>query len=214
MINLVDATNWTCLERLDLTNTQITRIPRYPPTLKHLILSENSHLTFGADEDNPTPLPLLETFACSSTRIDGETLKLIVGDAIKAGNLKRLTIGDRLVNERPNLVKNEFPPSETVEDLSLVAMNLNDRCALEVVDLYPNLKRLDMSSTKITGVAVKAFVKMGIRWLKINDCEMIGIDAVEWARGKDIEVIHNFVGQGVRMRVHARFADSVFANSF
>ncbi len=214
MIDLIDATNWTRLERLDLTNTQITRIPRYLATLKHLILSENPHLTLRADEDKPTPLPLLETFACSSTSIDGETLKLIVGDSIKAGNLKRLTIGDRLVNERPNLVKNEFPPSEIVEDLSLVAMNLNDRSALEVVNLYPNLKRLDISSTKITGVAVKAFVKMGIKWLKINDCGMIGIDAVEWARGKDIEVVHNFAGHGVRMKVPTRFADSVFANRF
>ncbi|KAI9055609.1 hypothetical protein LZ554_000554 [Drepanopeziza brunnea f. sp. 'monogermtubi'] len=213
MLPLIDAKNWTALERLDLTNTSITSLPKYPATLKHLVLRKNPKLTFGVNDELPAPLPLLETFACSSTSLDGNALKLIVGDSIEGGNLKSLELGDRHVNERPNLVKDDFPASETVEELSLAGMLLDDRSAPEVVGLYPNLKRLDMSNTRITGVSVKAFVKMGIKWLKINGCDSISIDAVQWARGKDVEVNHNFVGQGVQMRQHPSIRDSAFANN-
>lgn len=118
------------------------------------------------------------------------------------------------MNPNVGLVKEEFPPCETLEELSLASMILNDRTALEIVSLYPNLKMLDISATHITGVAVKAFVSMGLKWLKINECDRISADAVEWARGKDIEIIHNLLSRGVRVRGAARFADSVFGSSF
>ncbi|KAH9213407.1 hypothetical protein DL95DRAFT_339186 [Leptodontidium sp. 2 PMI_412] len=213
-VHLVDATPWKALERLDLTDTQLTRLPKFPPTLKHLVLSENPQLNLRPDEERPTLLPLLETFACASTALDGEALKVITAASIKAGNLKRLTIGDRMVNPRESLVKDEFPPCETLEELSLASMVLSDKPALEIVSLYPNIKRLDISATHITGVAVKAFVNMGLKWLKINECDRISADAVEWARGKDIEIIHNLLSQGTRVRGAARFADSVFGSIF
>jgi len=212
--NLVDATAWRYLERLDLTDTQITRLPKLPPTLKHLVLSENPQLNLGPDEERPTLLPLLEAFACASTSLNSEALKILTAASIKSGSLKRLTIGDRIVNPNVGLVKEEFPPCETLEELSLASMILNDRTALEIVSLYPNLKMLDISATHITGVAVKAFVSMGLKWLKINECDRISADAVEWARGKDIEIIHNLLSRGVRVRGAARFADSVFGSSF
>ncbi|PVH80762.1 hypothetical protein DL98DRAFT_515158 [Cadophora sp. DSE1049] len=214
VVNFVDATAWNSLERLDLTDTQLTRLPKFPPTLKHLVLSENPQLNLGPNEEPPTLLPLLETFACASTAIDGETLKIITAASIKAGNLKRLTIGDRTVNPNTSLVKEEFPPCETLEELSLASMILNDRTALEIVSLYPNIKRLDISATYITGVAVKAFVNMGLKWLRINECDRISADAVEWARGKDIEIIYNLLSRGIQVRGAARFADSVFGSSF
>lgn len=108
-------------------------------------------------------------------------------------------------------MKDEFPPCDTLEELSLASMTLNDRSALEVTGLYPNLKRLDISATLITGVTVKAVVKMGVEWLKINDCEKIGTDAVEWARGKGVDVLHSFPSQGGAGRGSQRFADGVFA---
>ena len=49
---------------------------------------------------------------------------------------------------------------------------------------------------------------------EINECDRISADAVEWARGKDIEIIHNLLSRGVRVRGAARFADSVFGSSF
>ncbi|KAH7350943.1 hypothetical protein BKA65DRAFT_549929 [Rhexocercosporidium sp. MPI-PUGE-AT-0058] len=213
-VHLVDATPWKALERLDLTDTQLTRLPKFPPTLKHLVLSENRQLHLRPDEERPALLPLLETFACASTALDGEALKAITAASIKAGNLKRLTIGDRMVNTRESLVKEDFPPCESLEELSLASMILSDRPALEIVGLYPNIKRLDISATHITGVAVKAFVNKGLKWLRINECDRISADAVEWARGNDIEIIHNLVSQGISVRGAARFADSVFGSSF
>ncbi|PBP18355.1 F-box domain protein [Diplocarpon rosae] len=211
-IPFVDATTWTTLEHLDLSNTKITNLPALPPTLKHLALNENPQLKLAASEDRPTLLPLLQSFECHSTALDGNALALILEASIKVGNLQILKVGGRLVNGRPNLVANEFPASESVEELSLASMDIGDRVALEVVGLYPNVKKLDMSSTRITGVAVKAFVQNGVKWLKMNHCESVGVDAVDWARGKGVEVMHNFGGQGVQVRVRPRFADSVFAN--
>ncbi|KAK0108413.1 hypothetical protein ONS95_003221 [Cadophora gregata] len=213
-VHVVDATAWKCLERLDLTDTQLSRLPKFPPTLKHLVLSENPQLHLRPDDEKPTLLPLLETFACASTSLDGEALKIITAASIRAHNLKRLTVGDRMVNPNTGLVKEEFPPCETLEELSLASMILNDRTALEIVSLYPNVKRLDISATHITGVAVKAFVNMGLKWLRINECDRISADAVEWARGKDIEIIHNLLSRGIQVRGAARFADSVFGSSF
>lgn len=214
MVPVADATKWVALERLHLTDTSIKSLPRFPPTLKHLFLSRNTSLTLTADEEKPIALPLLETFACASTALDGNALKLIVGEAIENGNLRTLEVGDRHVNERPNLVKDDFPASGTVENLSIANTILTDISATAVVGLYPNLKRLDISNTRISGVSVKAFVKMGIKWLKINGCESISADAVQWARSKGIEVHHNLVGQGLQMRLHPTFRDSAFANNF
>ncbi|KAI6709791.1 hypothetical protein JHW43_007682 [Diplocarpon mali] len=211
--SFVDATNWTNLERLDLTNTKITTLPALPPTLKHLVLSENPKLKLANSEERPIILPLLQSFECHSTALDGEALSFILGASIKAGNLKILKAGGRLLNGRPHLVTNEFPASESVEELSLASMDIGDNVALEVVGLYPNVKKLDMASTRITGVAVKAFVENGLEWLKMNHCESVSVDAIDWARGQGVEVIHNFVGQGVQMRVRPRFADSIFATS-
>ncbi|KAL2071543.1 hypothetical protein VTL71DRAFT_12778 [Oculimacula yallundae] len=214
VVNLVDATPWKALERLDLTDTQLTRLPKLPPTLKHLVLSENPQLNLGPNEERPSPLPLLEIFACASTALDSEALKILTSASIKAGNLRRLTIGDRMVNPNQDLVKEEFPACDTLEELSLASMILTDRPALDIVSLYPNIKRLDISATHISGVAVKAFVNMGLKWLRINECDRISADAVEWARGKDIEIIHNLMSRGTQVRGAARFADSVFGSSF
>ncbi|CZT41223.1 uncharacterized protein RSE6_00942 [Rhynchosporium secalis] len=213
--HLIDATPWKALEHLDLTDTQLNRLPDFPSTLKHLVLSENRVLNLGPNEARPHPLPLLEIFACASTALDAEALKAITAASIKAGNLKRLTIGDRMVNPNTSCITDEFPACDTLEELSVANMILADRQAMEIVALYPNLKRLDMSGTGITGVAVKRFIESGVKWLRINGCDSISADAIEWARGKEgVEIIHNLMSRGVKSRASARFADSVFGSSF
>ena len=49
-----------------------------------------------------------------------------------------------------------------------------------------------MSATPITGVAVKTFVEMGVRRLNLDECESVSTDAVEWARGKGVDVSFRF----------------------
>ena len=201
---------WTFLESLDLTNTQLKCLPKLPPTLRHLILSDNTLLNFSQDEEEPTALPLLETFACDSTQLDASIIKIITAASIKAGNLKRLSLGRRLCEWLPGApVEEEYPPSETLEELSLSFLIIGDQRAVQVTSLYPKLHRLDVSGTKVTGVAVRQFVDMGITWLGLNECEQVGPDAVEWARGKEVEVSFNFPSRSANMR-NARFRDLAF----
>ena len=85
-----------------------------------------------------------------------------------------------------------YPASTTVEDLSLAGAWLRDGEVIPIVDLYPNVSTLDVSYTRVTGVAVKHFVNMGVKRLKVNECLEISPDAVEYARGKGVDVEFNF----------------------
>jgi len=211
--NGIDLTKWADLQHLDLSNTGLRRIPKLPPTLRHLILSKNPHLESreGGDDEAPA-LSLLETLDCGSTALSGQLIKALTSHSIKAGNLKRLCIGDRLVEWRGAPVEEEYPSSNAVEELSLASLLIWERRMLEIVNLYPNLRKLDVSGTKVTGVAVRHFVNMGIKWLKLDECNEVSSDAVEWARGKGVEVEFNFPSLSVG---HATgFRDSVFAGVF
>jgi F-box/TPR repeat protein Pof3 len=207
---ITDLSAWTSLESLDLTNTQLIRLPRLPPTLRHLILSDNIFLEFDRDGEEPTVLPLLESFACASTHVEGYAIKMITAASIEAGNLKRLSLGRRLCEWLPGAsVEEEYPPSETLEELSLSFLIIGDQRVVQVASLYPKLHKLDVSGTKVTGVAVRQFVDMGITWLGLNECEQVGLDAVEWARGKGVDVSFNFPSRSANSR-NARFRDLGF----
>lgn len=209
IVNIFNLAAWTQLEYLDLTNTQITRFPILPGSLKHLILADNPLL---AIHDVPelltlTSMPLLETFNVHATAIDSQAVRHLTSDAIIHQHLKKFNLGGRM-NATPDIpVEQEFPKSESVEELSLALLHLKDDRAMDIVELYPNLRRLDMSGTKITGVAVKDFVKRGIIKMKLDECDSISPDAVEWARGKGIEISYNFPSR----TGPPRFADSALA---
>jgi len=92
-----------------------------------------------------------------------------------------------------NSVAEEYPASQTVEELSLSSCALlSEKRILDIVGLYPSLKRLDISYTKITGVAVKIFIEKGIKWLAMNECNHVGADAVDYARSQGVEVEFDF----------------------
>lgn len=197
MAIVFDLEPWKFLETLDLTNTQITQFPKLPATLKHLTLADNPLLTIRSQEEllALTALPLLETFNCHTTALDAASVMHITSESILQGHLKKLYIGGRMNADDQTPVELEFPSSGTVKELSLACLHLTDRRALQVVGLFPNLRKLDLSNTKITGVAVKEFVGKGITSLKLNECDDISTDAIEWARGKGISVEYKFPSQ-------------------
>jgi F-box/TPR repeat protein Pof3 len=134
----------------------------------------------------------------------GELIKDITRSSIKNGNLKTLNLGFRLAESMDVPVIEEYPASNTLEELSLAGSILRERRIIDIVNLYPKLSKLNVSNTKITGVAVKHFVSVGIKWLKLDECSEISPDAVEYARGKDVEVEFNFPSRrqiGFRDRV-------------
>ena len=197
---------------LDISNTRLQEIPVFPSSLRHLTLRKMVRLGAFNSGDEIYELPLLETFDCGGTAISANLVKAITLQSIKAGNLKTLYMGDRLVEFSPGVsVGDEFPASNTVEELSLASLIIRERRIIEIIKLYPNLRRLDVSSTKVTGVAVKHFVDIGIQWLKLDECSDVSPDAVGYARDKDVEVEFNFPSRTGRV---ASFRDASFTGVF
>lgn len=188
--------SWDGLRELDLSNTWLNRFPRLPSTITRLILKNNPQLKdadLGADESDYL-LPLLEEFDCEGTDLTTKFITKITQPSIKLGNLRVLLIGRRLSELPPHnpVVKRIYPASTTVRELSLASLQESDDYIMVVVELYPNLRKLDVSGTKITGVAVKKFVKRGVEKLILNECANVSGDAVDWARGRGVEVEFNF----------------------
>ena len=200
------------MESVGITNCTFQQLPIFPANLKHLMLCKMVQLGSRTIGDETYELPLLESFDCSGTAISAQLVKAITLQSIKAGTLKKLSMGDRLVDFAPGIpVTDEFPASNSVEELSLASLIIREKRILEIVKLYPNLKKLDVSSSKVTGVAIKHFVELGIKWLKLDECSDVSPDAVEYARGKDVEVEFNFPSRSGRVTT---FRDASYTGVF
>ncbi|KAG0652565.1 hypothetical protein D0Z07_0160 [Hyphodiscus hymeniophilus] len=197
------------IETLSLTNSHLRVMPLFPPSLKNLKISHNRQLGAYVPGNETYDLPHLESFDCSGSALTNLVVKAFTLQSIKAGTLKRLYIGDRLTEYMPGTpVEDEYPASNSVEELSIASMILREKRLMEIVALYPNLQRLDVSGTKITGVAVKQLVQMGIRWLKLDECSEVSPDAVDYARGKGVDVQFNFPSRSGRL---GSFRDASYA---
>lgn len=193
-----DATGWENLENL-IIPANITRWPPNLPTgLKSLNMS-GSLVDFpvaGDDQPELPVLPFLEEFAAESmglvpgvTNVPSPTpddLKKLLAPSIEAGNLRVLCMGN------PNCVNYDLTKdldfsnidspegAKSVTDLSVYGMGLKEQKLIEYVDLFPNVKRLNISQTKAGGAAIKHFVDRGIRHLQITDCN-VAQDAKNYA---------------------------------
>jgi F-box/TPR repeat protein Pof3 len=68
----------------------------------------------------------------------------------------------------------------------------NHGMVLTGIETFKNLRRIDLSSTWVTGVGVRSLVqglKGKLERLDVSQCRHLGQDAVEWARSQGIEVI-------------------------
>lgn len=196
----VDMTPWTKLRILTLGGTYFDRLPKLPRTLRDLALLKAPKLNRNMLEiQGENPLPMLEMFDCTGTNVCDGFIKAITLESTKRGNLRELRIGYRAVNPHIS-VEDEYPSSESLENLSLAYLNLPEDCVMQIVSRCPNLRTLDVSATKVTGVAVKSFVKQGITSLTLDECIDVGSDAVDWARGEGVEVKFNVFSSGAGLR--------------
>lgn len=174
------------LKDLELKDCDLKILPLLPSTLKILALDKN--LRLSNQKDDTLLLPLLETFSCETT---GLTEGLIVSTIKSTSNLKRLLIGSRLVGDYA-VAHHDFPSCDSIEELHVSYLQYDEQNLINLVKKCPNLKTLDISYTKITGVAVKQFVDQGIKRLNLRGCDKVSPDAVEFARGKGLDVTFNF----------------------
>lgn len=182
------------LEVVQLKDSSLKRLPLLPLTLKHLCLNDNLRLSNVQGEN--CHLPLLEILECENTGLND---KLIVTMLKNSPNLKRVHIGSRLVGDYA-AAHHDFPLCESIEELGVKCLQYDEKDFIRMVGKCPNLKTLDISCTKITGVAVKRFVDQGLTSLDIDDCSKISSDAVEYARGKGVGVMFSFAAARAAFR--------------
>ena len=124
-----------------------------------------------------------------------------------ATSLTDLEIGGCvLLNDRlETLLKS--PQLRSLKNLSLSALHVNDDLVSDIPTYLPNIQRLDMSLTQITGVGVKALVvglKGTLQWLCLDECRYVSVDAVEYARREGVAVKFGFpdnLRNGKRVRL-------------
>ncbi|KAJ8062448.1 hypothetical protein OCU04_008986 [Sclerotinia nivalis] len=184
----LDLSELKSLKDIELKDCDLTRLPLLPSTLRSLSLDEN--LRLSNQKDDTILLPLLESFNCEST---GLTEGLVVSMVKNTSNLKYLLIGSRLVGDYA-AAHHDFPSCDSIEELHVSFLQYDEQNFINIVKKCPNLETLDISYTKITGVAVKQFVDQGIKWLDLRGCGKVSPDAVEYARGKGVNVTFNFAG--------------------
>lgn len=156
-------------------------------------------------DDGGFYLPLLETLSIQQCLgVTAQGISDIVRQSNKVGNYKRLDVSGRFSNET-SVITDQFTSSTSLETLGLGRMRLKDKDIMSIIDLYPNLKHVNLESTSVTGVGLKYIVNKGITSINVDQCESLGEDAVVWARSMGVEVQHNMI----RLQPKQRYRDSI-----
>ncbi|KAM0135901.1 hypothetical protein ACHAQE_005854 [Botrytis cinerea] len=174
------------LDSISLQSCDLRTVPLLPSRLKVLRLHDN--LRLSNQKDNIVVFPFLETLNCYNTGLSDEWIVSVLKNA---PNLKHLDIGSRLVGGYTT-AHQKFPVCEKVVVLNVSYLQYDEKDFIRMVEKCPNLEKLIICGTKITGVAVKHFVTQGIKFLDVKDCDKISPDAIEYARGRGVEVKFNF----------------------
>jgi hypothetical protein len=145
---------------------------------------------------------------CNDIDFSLEVILALIGPSVKAGNLKSLHMGDYAPSESSwehSIPKNDLlMPS--LQDLSLRKCQMREDGILRFLRLCPNLQYVDVSFTRITGVAIKVLMirEIGpLKWLGANGCTSLSSDAIEWARSLGTVVEYN--NDPLKRRVGQRF---------
>jgi hypothetical protein len=160
-----------------------------------------------ATQTNHT-LPLLESLGIPHcTKIMSTVLFELVEMSKTGPGLRFLDVGGKFFDSSMNLTET-FPPSNTLEFLGLRQIaNIKDKELTAIVDLYPNLTRIDLEATSITGVGLKYLVEKGFKSINVDHCASLGEDAVHWARAQGVMVSHNMMRPQQQLRYRDILAD-------
>lgn len=85
-----------------------------------------------------------------------------------------------------------------LRELSITGGPLDDIGAELICQNLPHIVRIDLSSTRITGVTVRGLVESlrKLKWLKLEFCDGVSPDAIEWARERGIIVSYRMFSGG------------------
>ena len=198
------------LRSLKLCGTRLLRLPKLPPTLRHLNLiatSINFSELEGSQSLEDHTLPELETLELSNNHLlTCPALQILLKPS--KGKLTELDLSSCGQIDKAaihGLITNGY--LDGIVDLRLSNSDVDDFTAEAIAGSCPKLKKLNLSGTKITGVGVKSLVQKPhgmIEELCLNDCTGVSLDAVAYAEAKGINVSFRFpdsVKYGKRIRL-------------
>lgn len=186
------------LRTLQFSRTRLQLLPKLSSTIHHLHLSGTS-LNFrrlGSSEVlQDCNMRELETLDLSINHLlTYPALQILLNPS--KGKLKELDLSYcGQIDEAAihGLIISGY--LDGIVDLRLSHSDVDDFTAETLARSCPQLKRLDLSSTKISGVGVKSLVQKPqgmIEELYLNNCTGVNIDAVEYAKAKGIYVSFRF----------------------
>ncbi|KAI9734403.1 MAG: hypothetical protein M1834_002510 [Cirrosporium novae-zelandiae] len=198
------------LRTLILSIDRIERLPPLPPSLQHLkVFSSGLVRDLRTVDDIPwwKQLVNLETVALCGFSITIATLLELL--APSRGKFRRLSFRD-LVALDGNFVSDLGLSEiwENVEELDLSGTIVTDRSISDLASFLSNhLRTIDLSHTRITGVAIKTLLDKfegKLERLCVNGCMALSVDAVEYAKSKGVAVEFQFpdnLKNGKRIRL-------------
>lgn len=186
------------LQSLDITNNQHIIFPRLPPSLRALDLSsciaspQLDDLSLANVMDSSLPemksLSLSNYHSMEPTRL--MALLSLGKGKLEFLNLKHCNLQAQNIS---SLIQDGFLTN--VIQLGLAGLPVNDTCVELLATSSHLLKYLDLSSTRVTGVGVKALVlKPGVRLERLNlmQCSLVNVDAVNFGRSHGIQITYSF----------------------
>lgn len=207
-----DFTPLTSLTSLTLTRFALSTFPQLPSSLATLHLSSDNATIFtplaplaARNDQNALDSHLPHLLSLSLTHIAGlgptllSNLLLHHGttdsavDLSAATKLHTLSLAHAGILEKADLFALLHNPRlSALRALDLTAAPVDDEFVDTLALTQPALASLDLSKTRITGVAVKELLKrLGrqLKWLGLDQCSGISSDdVVELARGMGVEV--------------------------
>ncbi|KAI9758718.1 MAG: hypothetical protein M4579_002893 [Chaenotheca gracillima] len=197
------------LEHIDLSDSGLPSSVPLPASIRHVFLNGVPDMELPrlmGEEAESTNLKFLETLEVGHN-IDMKARMLIPILDPSRGVRKRvslfrcISIYDEDIRELA-----ESGILEDIEHLNLGETGVRDDGIAFIANAAPNLIRLNLSSTGVSGVGVKALLSRPdskLACLNLDGCMSVNIDAVEWARSKGVHVQFQFVekaGSGKKVR--------------
>ena len=181
------------LEVLVFHDTDLWFFPQVPESLRTLDVSGNPSLRYRPAHDS---IPSgLESFVISANpRIDNDELLGVLQATSKTKSLRSLDFGmcPRIDADSLSWLI-EAGHGEKLEFLSLEGNpSFGDQVTKELGRMV-NLKRLNVSNTKISGVGICNLVcrkESQLRWLNVDYCPNIGRDALDLVIAQGVKVSH------------------------
>lgn len=176
--------NVLCSIHLDLGTTV--------PPLSILRLATNSSVSVSFDGARSPGLPALRELALRLPFARGLHPSIDMLARLKDSSTGNKLLEKMIVRfplEDTDVTACEFFSYPRLRALKYLEVGGGDDVAGIVVLHLPLLETVDMSESEITGVGVKALAGLpNVRRLVLNNCRLLGRDAVCWARSQGIEI--------------------------